>query len=161
MLEKIKPNVFQLTFDVFGSAIYLIILKDSKILIDTSSKDNEKELLKNLREIKINPEDINIILLTHTHWDHIGNLEVFPNAKIYKAENINQLKLPEIKVIKTPGHSKDSLVFLYQDILFSGDTIFKDGIGRTDFPGGNKRDMDESLEKLGELQYKILCPGHV
>jgi len=72
------------------------------------------------------------------------------------------MPIKEIKIIKTPGHSKDSLCFLYEDILFSGDTIFYNGgRGRTDLPGGSEPAILESIEKLKKIKYKILCPGHI
>ena len=43
----------------------------------------------------------------------------------------------EIKFIHTPGHTVGSMCILYNDSLFSGDTLFELSIGRTDFPGGN------------------------
>ena len=160
MISQITQNIFRLYFNTFGSNVYVLKL-DNNILIDTSSKDNKKELLQNLKELNLTPEDIDIILLTHTHWDHNGNIDLFPNARVYTKDNINNLNIPDIKTIKTPGHTKDSICFLYNDILFSGDTIFhKDGIGRTDFPESQPEKMQESLNKLKKIKYNILCPGH-
>jgi len=54
--------------------------------------------------------------------------------------------------------------YLYEDVLFSGDTIFDkehNYVGRTDLPESNPEAMQESLEKLKKLNYKILCPGHL
>lgn len=165
MIKIIKLNIFQLYFQEFGSCVYLLKIKvknkKQNILIDTSSKESEQELLDDLKQLKIKPEQINLILLTHSHWDHNGNIRLFPNAKVYSYDNIEQIPLKEIKVIKTPGHTKDSLAFLYQDILFSGDTLFHEGIGRTDFKESEPEKMQESLNKLKSLNYKILCPGHI
>lgn len=161
MIKKIKDNIFQLHFREFGSTAYVLKL-EKNILIDTSTKENANEFIEDLKKLKIKPEEIDIILLTHTHWDHNGNLDLFSNAKIYTKENIKELNIPEIKIIKTPGHSEDSLCFLYENVLFSGDTIFHyGGRGRTDFPGGSEEQILESIEKLSKIDYKILCPGHV
>lgn len=162
MINKIKRNIFQLNFKQFGSCVYLLELKkDKNILIDTSSEDNREELIKYLNTLKLSPEDINIVILTHNHWDHTGNLNLFKNAKIINNKNLNQL--PEIiKPIKTPGHTQDSLCFLYKDILFSGDTIFNEGgRGRTDLSGGSEKQIQESIKKLKTIKYNILCPGHI
>ncbi len=162
MINKIKDNVFQLDFSLFGSCIYLLILKNKKILIDTSSSPNQQELIDDLQELNVNPKDIDVILITHQHWDHNQNINIFENAKVYDATNINNLNIKEIEVIKTPGHTTDSLCFLYQDILFSGDTIFhQGGRGRTDLPGGDESEIQESIKILKEVDYKILCPGHL
>ena len=160
MISKISPNVSQLYFDTFGSTVYVLKLKNN-ILIDTSSKENKPELLEDLKKLNLEPENINFIILTHSHWDHNGNLDLFPNAKIITSKNLEELP-EELKPIKTPGHTQDSVCFLYKDILFSGDTIFhNEGRGRTDLKGGDENQIQESIKKLKTLKYNILCPGHI
>ena len=68
----------------------------------------------------------------------------------------------ELKVFHTPGHSPGSLSVYWpkQKVLFTGDLIFKNGIGRTDFPGGNSTLLKKSVERLRELEIEILLPGH-
>lgn len=65
------------------------------------------------------------------------------------------------EVIHTPGHTPGGCCFRHEDILFSGDTLFRQGVGRVDFPGGNIHDMRSSLAKLGALEgdCKVYC-GH-
>lgn len=153
-------------FREFGSCVYLLKLNNKLILIDTSSKQARKELLGDFKELKINPKKINYIILTHNHYDHNGNINLFPNAKIYSFENLKNIEkdFSEFKVIKTPGHTKQDICILYKDVLFSGDTIFDKkhiAIGRTDLPESQPQKMQESLNKLKKLDYKILCPGHL
>jgi glyoxylase-like metal-dependent hydrolase (beta-lactamase superfamily II) len=68
------------------------------------------------------------------------------------------------RVIETPGHT-DGSICLYEEnvrILFSGDTLFDDGIlGRTDLPTGSEAQMKESINKLSSLNVDVLLPGHV
>jgi glyoxylase-like metal-dependent hydrolase (beta-lactamase superfamily II) len=66
------------------------------------------------------------------------------------------------KVLHTPGHTKGSICLLdaKDKILISGDTIFADGVGRTDLPGGSEEDMEKSLEKLSSLKIEKILPGH-
>lgn len=162
MITKIKENIFQLHFKEFGSCVYLIRLKDKNIVIDTSSEINRSELIQSLSSLKMKPEDINIVLLTHSHQDHTGNVELFKNAEIYSEKNISQFPVKEIEIIKTPGHTEDSLCFLYHRVLFSGDTIFHDGgRGRTDLEGGSESEILKSIDKLSKVRYKLLCPGHI
>jgi glyoxylase-like metal-dependent hydrolase (beta-lactamase superfamily II) len=75
---------------------------------------------------------------------------------------ISEFKNKFIKVIETPGHTNGSLCFYMarEKVLFSGDTIFEYGIGRTDLPTNNAAEMHASLKKLEILGYKILCAGH-
>jgi len=161
MINKIQPSVHQLHFKEFGSTVYLIQIDNQNILIDTSSKENQQELLNDLKQLNLNPDDINIIIITHKHWDHNRNNNLFENAKVFDFKNIDNLPLKQFKIFKVPGHSKDSLAFLYNGILFSGDTLFHNGIGRTDLPESEPEKMEESLNKLKSLDYKILCPGHI
>lgn len=67
----------------------------------------------------------------------------------------------KIGVIHTPGHTKGSVCYIISDMLFSGDTLFKDTVGRTDFPGGSFAEMEQSLEKLNKLEGDFnVFPGH-
>jgi len=169
MITKIKPNIWRFSFKEFGSYVYLIKLKNKNILIDTSSLENKDELRRELESMKIKPEDIDIVILTHNHPDHTGGMILFIHSKIYGSKkdfgdnllDIKKLKVPELKIIETPGHSKGGICILYDDVLFSGDTLFHRGtIGRTDLPGGSEKEMQQSLKKLEKIKYKTLCPGH-
>jgi len=66
------------------------------------------------------------------------------------------------EVISTPGHTPGSICLYERDkgILISGDTLFADGVGRTDLPGGDKKAMKKSIKRLSELKIKYLLPGH-
>ncbi len=72
-------------------------------------------------------------------------------------EEGDKIKIGDIilKVLHTPGHSKGSICLLGDNFIFTGDTLFKDGYGRTDLPSGSQKDLEESLEKL----LKFLKPG--
>ena len=68
----------------------------------------------------------------------------------------------QVQVIFTPGHSPGS-VCLYlpiQKILITGDVIFSMSVGRTDFPGGNIRQLKNSIDRLSSLDIEYLVPGH-
>lgn len=67
----------------------------------------------------------------------------------------------EFTVIETAGHTKGGVVYLAGDCLFTGDTLFADGIGRTDLPYGNARTLNDSIKKLFALKgdYRLFC-GH-
>src|SRR3990167_6116034 len=67
--------------------------------------------------------------------------------------SIDKLEIPGIDVVKTPGHTKGSICYYMpkEKILFSGDTIFHNGIGRTDLPNSQPEKMAESLEKIRKL----------
>lgn len=67
-----------------------------------------------------------------------------------------------LKVLHTPGHTPGSICLLEEEekTLFSGDTLFPGGnFGRVDL-GGSRREMIESLERLSNLEFDLLLPGH-
>lgn len=67
----------------------------------------------------------------------------------------------KFKAINTPGHSSGSSVFLIENIMLAGDTLFAGGCGRVDFLDGSPADMKKSLEKLYALEgdFRVI-PGH-
>ena len=66
-----------------------------------------------------------------------------------------------IEVIHTPGHTKGSCSFIYQDQLYTGDTLFKDSVGRHDLYSGNLVDLRRSILKLCECDANLkVYPGH-
>ena len=67
----------------------------------------------------------------------------------------------DIQVLHTPGHTPGCVCYLIEGHLFTGDTLFEHGWGRTDLPGGSEHDLFASLRRLMPLtqQYPI-HPGH-
>ena len=66
-----------------------------------------------------------------------------------------------IELIHTPGHTPGSQCFLVRDQLVTGDTLFVDGCGRVDLPGGNAAQLRDSLRMLAKLPDHVrVCPGH-
>lgn len=64
-------------------------------------------------------------------------------------------------VIHTPGHTEGGVCYLCENAIFSGDTLFKGSIGRTDFPSGNVAEMRASLDRLSRLSDNtVVYPGH-
>ena len=64
-------------------------------------------------------------------------------------------------VIATPGHTPGGVCFLSKDSLFTGDTLFLESVGRTDFPGGSTSTLISSVKKLFALSGdKTVYPGH-
>lgn len=97
-------------------------------------------------------------------WTKIDpQLESAKADRLLKEDDKIKLGNEELKVIDTPGHTPGGLCFYNKksNILFSGDTIFKNAIGRTDLPYSSSADLQKSVEKLLKLPNStIIYPGH-
>jgi glyoxylase-like metal-dependent hydrolase (beta-lactamase superfamily II) len=170
--------LFHQLFDK-NSSTYTYLIASSKgreaLIIDPVLK-NIEQYIKLLNEL-----DLKLVKVidTHIHADHITAASKLKNKtncttimgehtpsdaveiKVKDNEVIYVDKL-EIKVIYTPGHTKDSYSFLMNDYLFSGDTLLINGTGRTDFQGGNSEDSYNSIfNRLLKLpEETLLYPAH-
>ena len=71
----------------------------------------------------------------------------------------------EIKVFETPGHTMGSVCFLVsageESMLFTGDTVFAGSVGRTDMPGGNSKELMNSVKRISKFPPELkVYPGH-
>lgn len=96
---------------------------------------------------------------------HFGDRFVFSSNTRSLEPGILNLSGLQIQVFHTPGHTPGSAMFKIRNVVFSGDTIFLDSIGRTDLPGGDESKMVNTLTILKELfkgfeSETLLLPGH-
>ncbi len=142
---------------------YVLIKNNTCIIIDPGADYNKiKEVIKDNKVLGV--------LITHSHFDHIGALRNFltkRSVKIFKRSNLEEKEYTlgdfSFECIYTPGHSKDSVTFYFKEnnSMFIGDFIFKDSIGRTDLPGGDSKEMEQSIEKIKKYDPTIIIyPGH-
>jgi len=91
-------------------------------------------------------------------------IEADPPPKIdkdLKEGDLIKFGQEKLKVMETPGHSPGGLSFYDQSVVFDGDTLFNQGIGRYDFSYAKKEDLFNSIAKLLELPDETLVyPGH-
>ena len=139
---------------------YILSIEDKCIIIDPGDEyDKIKKFIGN--------KEIIGVIITHYHFDHIGALNNFDKNLIYNINNLteeeNKIGDFNFEVIYTPGHKEDSITIYFkkEKVMFTGDFIFKDGIGRIDLPGGNYKDMLNSLEKIKKYDKDIIVyTGH-
>lgn len=134
---------------------YILIDNNKCLIIDPA---DDAEVIK--REcIGYRPEGI---LVTHHHFDHILALEALEDYYNLKHNNHNSNSF-NYEVIKTPGHTSDSITFYFKDegMMFTGDFLFFRTIGRCDLETSNIDDMIRSLEKIKKYPDDIIIfPGH-
>ena len=141
---------------------YLLIQNGTCLVIDPG--DEYPKIMEEIGDNKVLA-----VLITHSHFDHIGALRNFltKRSKIFKRSNLEEKEYSvgdfHFKCLYTPGHSKDSVSFYFEEEkkMFVGDFVFKESVGRCDLPGGDEEELHESIEKLITYPEDItLYPGH-
>ena len=91
------------------------------------------------------------------------NFKLLGNPDIYLTDNqVIRLGYLKIRTLLSPGHSRGSICFYIDDVLFSGDLLFYRSVGRTDLPTGSKEDIIKSVRRLYTLlkEETKVYPGH-
>jgi hydroxyacylglutathione hydrolase len=84
-----------------------------------------------------------------------------PDRILKDGDRLNPDRM-ELEVLHTPGHTPGSIC-LYdrkKKLLFTGDTVFSNGVGRTDTPGGDPALLEKSLGRIMNLDVETILPGH-
>ncbi len=122
-----------------------------------------KELAKDGAEIVIHREDAPMLVNPELNaCGMIGQLITAPKATrlIREGETLHCAGLT-LTVLHTPGHTPGGVCYQVGDALFTGDTLFHGGYGRTDLPGGSMRQLADSLRRLSAIvPGKDIYPGH-
>lgn len=144
---------------------YILSIKNKALIIDPG---DEKDKIINY--LDKNNLDLIAILITHSHFDHIGalnNILKYKKVDVYDNSNLKEQNYNigpfTFDVIKAYGHTNDSVIYYFKkdNIMFVGDFIFKNSIGRTDMPTGNDIDMKSSIKMIKQYpDNTIIYPGH-
>ncbi len=179
----------------FATNCYIVGSETTKrgLIIDPGAEASA--ILKAVRQLGLS---IPLIVVTHTHIDHIGAMSAVKDetrAEFHQVESKDIFQAcswvlcpfvggsfqsppkPDrllrdgdiisvddltLSVLHTPGHSPGGISLLGHGVVFSGDTLFNFGIGRTDFPGCSYKQLMKSIyNKLMVLPDEtIVYPGH-
>jgi glyoxylase-like metal-dependent hydrolase (beta-lactamase superfamily II) len=168
----------------------------TRVLIDPGHRALFEHVETGLRDLKLTADDIDLIICTHAHPDHLEGVQLFKQKStlfslhetewnwvvttgkqmsaafgidtealtpdFFLKEGTLALDGLEMEVFLTPGHSPGSICLYWplQKALFSGDLVFKEGLGRTDLPGGDGRALKESIKRMSRLDVDLLLSGH-
>jgi len=183
--QNIRQNIWK----VSGSSNVYLVIDSDPIVIDTGDHQDRNFVATAISDI-VPLNEVTTVILTHMHYDHVSNIDLFPNARIFASaaaiedfksnpnlsvlsqgivpllKNIRLIPLKDmqgLKIIETPGHTRGSVCLYHadQDVLFTGDTFFYPGVyGRCDLPTSQREKMPNSLKKLEKYKDSLICPGH-
>lgn len=179
----LPPKLILKQFEIGPLNNFIYFLGDAETK-EITVVDPAWDVLSLCKEIEKNDYKVTGVFLTHGHPDHVNglkdilgqyNVPVYISkyeAPFYKLQHKNIVEIEdhqklkvggiEFECILTPGHTPGCQCFKYENILITGDTLFIDGCGRCDLPGGNAKEMYNSLYnilmKLPDAT--LLYPGH-
>ncbi len=173
---------------------YLLRGDSSCVLIDPGHLRLFDHVETALEQASLRMEDMDLVLVSHFHPDHIEGAKLFKEKGIpfavhhmdwetmtslgrhmgagvntsswepdfFLEEGDLQVKDLSLQIIHTPGHSPGSVSIYWpgKKVLATGDVLFRDGLGRTDLPGGSGSVLKESIRKLSTYDVELLLPGH-
>ncbi len=164
----------------------VLIRSEKNILVDTGSFQDKQKLIDSLQKEGLTPEDIDIIVLTHLHIDHLANINIFPDSSIYVKHNtstpglrwktssyfiesvvVDNLDIDkDVKLIETPGHFPCQISVVVKTekgiVVIAGDAIRDKGyMDMSKNPGSchNLEEFNKSREKILKIADYIIF-GH-
>jgi len=182
---KRKSTLYRCVSDFFGVCSYFILEQDKMIIIDPGKLEvNTIEWLNRFNNLR------KVVYITHEHFDHHYHankvlslpqtflyiptvsfsqalLDIRKNLSYYYNQIVQTYSksitdISYLKVLKTPGHSIESYCFLYEDIVFGGDTIINTDYLVLKLPGSSKVNYKQTIKFLNQTipPDTIVMPGH-
>ena len=173
-----------LTLGLYQTNTYIIHNETSRTCCVIDPGYEAYDILDKVYELGLTVE---AILLTHGHFDHVGAVRdivaetgcsvylhtadlamppMFTGGPLHHTDSytdgdILHLAGLTISVLHTPGHTPGCVCLLCENAIFSGDTLFAQGCGRTDLPGGDWNTIVASLNRLAKIEGNFwVYPGH-
>ena len=134
----------------FGfSTISLLTVGDQHVLVDTGPASRRTMLVKTLQARGLAPEEIDLVVLTHMHWDHCANADLFPNARVLvHPKEIDYANNPRRGDHNVASYFSDMLSRLRVEPISDGDRIVE-GVSVMDTPGHTKGHVSVAVSMDG------------
>ena len=159
-----------------SSTVSLVVSANKRVIVDTGSPKDLKLLREALRAASVRPDEVDMVVNTHLHMDHIGGNSLFPNARFYahRLENppLGTIRvsegfdlLPGVELVMTPGHTAGSIsVLVHADRRYAicGDAIPTRANVENHVPPSiniNPRLALKSMDSM-EASADVIVPGH-
>jgi len=197
---QVRPEVAGV--EAGGAYAWIVRTPHGAVLVDAGLDATGAAILAELNSQRVNPDQVQAVLITHGHPDHYAAARLFEKAQVLVGAGdlamirgdkthyatfgkIMSAVLPlppgpavmkelrggerlefdgaEFTVIATPGHSPGSVMYHYQDVLFTGDSLMRKGEGVTIVPSLFSEDSQQnraSLRKLEPLAFDKIADGH-
>jgi N-acyl homoserine lactone hydrolase len=146
------------------SSVTLVVSKEIKIIVDTGRGDDDRLIIEALARLRLKPEEIDIVVNTHSHDDHCENNHLFHRARIL-APTDGEMIAPGVRAMKTPGHSPDSISIIVEGpkkVVIAGDALPTFGNFLKNVPPFmhvNRELAVSSMAKIISIA-DIIVPGH-
>ena len=155
----------------------LIVGGSHNILVDTSSQHLRNRLISGLRSRNLGPQDIDVLICTHLHPDHVGNNDLFPNAiwfarveenpePFYRKVRSDLELIPGVRMFHTPGHTRGSMSVEVETpagrYVIAGDAFPTQGNFDEWVPPLIKYDEGAAVKSMKRIAYlaDFIVPGH-
>lgn len=159
-----------------------IVTGPINVVVDTGGPWDKEKLLRKLEDLKISPEDIQFVVCTHGHSDHVGNLNLFLNAThivgfdinhkdryfehCFKGGEVYNLYNDKIVVIPTPGHMHNDVSVIVKDVQHLGTVAICGDLFECEDDAKAWKDISEWPEEQLKNRQKVqqiadyIIPGH-
>jgi glyoxylase-like metal-dependent hydrolase (beta-lactamase superfamily II) len=160
-----------------GATITLVRDEDKNILVDTGNPMDKDKIIRALKKMSLKPENIDLVIITHFHPDHVGCNYLFEKAKfitpgvafwddIFDRATETQKLSQNLELIKTPGHSEDSATLLVKTkiglVACAGDLFWFENDDKTKLMEedcSDKKLFYINREKILKIA-DFIVPGH-
>lgn len=123
-IVELRAGIYMLLGEKPGSHVYLIRGWDKNVLIDTGISSNHRNLIECFKQVGLKVEDIDLVVLTHEHFDHIGAAAFFFKTAVIAAHSLaaNKIELQDEFVTLTRYHDAESKPF-YAHLWLEDDAL--------------------------------------